>query len=217
MLAEKRDGGVGSPSGATLRGRGAANQPANGVVGRWTAEGVFLCEPGVRFRTHPPRETLRWLYCPAMGWLRDGFIPPGRVELRTSHHLRPIREADVDIDYRAVMGSRERLWARYGQAWGWPPATMSYEDDRRDLARHEAEIAARETFNYAVLDEREINLLGCVYIDPPDERCPPGSDALASWWVVDDVAWTELERLLDEFVPHWLIHVWGFHSVHYDP
>ena len=100
--------------------------------------------------------------------------------MRTVDHLRPIREADVDIDYPAVMGSRERLWAKYGAAWGWPPATMTYEEDRLDLARHEAEIAAHETFNYAVLDAEETELLGCVCIDPADETSPLGSDAVAS-------------------------------------
>ena len=82
------------------------------------------------------------------------------------------------------MGSRERLWAKYGDAWGWPPADMSYEADRQDLARHEREIAAQETFNYALLDEAETALLGCVYIAPPDDCSPPGTDAVVSWWVV---------------------------------
>jgi hypothetical protein len=153
----------------------------------------------------------------SMRWLPESFAYPGRVELRSGHHLRPIREADVDIDYPAVMGSRERLWTRYGQAWGWPPATMSYEADKKDLARHEAEIAARETFNYAVLDERETQLLGCVYIDPPDDESPPGTDAIASWWVVDEAVGTELESTLDDFVPRWLVDSWGFESVHYHP
>jgi hypothetical protein len=74
-----------------------------------------------------------------MTWLPEGFAHPERVDLATGHHLRPIREADVEIDYPAVMGSRERLWAKYGEAWRWPPATMSYEEDKDDLARHEAE------------------------------------------------------------------------------
>ena len=101
--------------------------------------------------------------------------------------------------------------------WGWPPATMTFEADRDDLARHEAEIAAHETFNYAVLDEDETELLGCVYIDPPDERSPAGADAMASWWVVDAAVGTELERTLDEFVPLWLAETWGFGSVAYEP
>ena len=32
---------------------------------------------------------------------------------------------------------------------------MTYEQDRSDLARHEREIAALETFNFAVLNEDE--------------------------------------------------------------
>jgi hypothetical protein len=149
-----------------------------------------------------------------MPWLPDGFAAPGRLDLPTGHHLRPIREADVDIDYPAVMGSRERLWAKYGEAWGWPPPTMTHEEDRIDLARHEAEIAALETFNYAVLDEAETELLGCVYIDPPARD---GIDAVSSWWVVDAHAGGALERALDEAVPRWLRETWRFSSVEYSP
>lgn len=152
-----------------------------------------------------------------MAWPASGFEHPGRVELRTGHHLRPIRADDVDIDYPAVMGSQERLWARYGEAWGWPPASMSYEEDKADLARHEAEIGAHESFNYAVLDERETKLLGCVYIDPPGPRSPAGADAVVSWWVIDEVVGTEFERALDDFVARWLLETWGFAAVHYFP
>ncbi len=152
-----------------------------------------------------------------VAWLPAAFVPPDRVELSSGHHLRPIREADVDIDYPAVMGSRERLWERYGPAWSWPPADMSYEADRSDLARHEAEISALETFNYAVLDPGETVLLGCVYIDPPDASSPAGTDAVSSWWVVDGSVGTGLERALDGFVPPWLTDTWRFRSVHYYP
>ena len=151
------------------------------------------------------------------GWLREGFEPPDRVELSTGHHLRPIRESDVGIDYPAVMGSRERLWAKYGKAWGWPPETMTYEQDREDLARHEREIAALETFNYAVLTEDETRLLGCVYVDPPEDDSPAGTEAVVSWWVVDEEAGGELERALDELVPAWLAETWGFEAVEYSP
>jgi len=115
-----------------------------------------------------------------MSWLPDGFEHPLREDLPTGHHLRPIRGEDVDIDYPAMMGSRERLWAKYGEAWGWPAETITYEADREDLERHAEEIERHETFNYAVLDEAEAALLGCVYIDPPDERSAPGADAVSS-------------------------------------
>jgi hypothetical protein len=148
-----------------------------------------------------------------MPWLPASSVHPERVDLPTGRHLRPIREADVGIDYPAVMGSRERLWDKYGEAWRWPPADMSFADDRKDLARHEAEIAAHESFNYAIFDPDETELLGCVYIDPPDERSPTGTDAVASWWVVDREAGGELEQALADFVPRWLSETWGFHSV----
>ena len=142
-----------------------------------------------------------------MAWLPGDFAHPTMLPVMDGFHLRPIRESDTEIDYPAVMGSRERLWRIYGEAWGWPPETMTYEQDRADLARHEREIAAHETFNYAVLDRDETELLGCVYIDPPEKQ---GADAEVSWWVVDDRAGTTLAAALDELVPRWINRVWPF-------
>jgi hypothetical protein len=150
-------------------------------------------------------------------WLPPGFETPARLDLPTGHHLRPIRADDVAIDHPAVMGSRESLWERYGEAWGWPPATMTYEQDRDDLARHEEEIAAREAFNFAVLDAGETELLGCVYVDPPYADPPPGTEAVVSWWLVDAMAGSDLERALAETLPGWLRDVWGFRSIHHWP
>ena len=152
-----------------------------------------------------------------MSFLPAGFETPQRLDLPTGHHLRPIREDDVGIDYPAVMGSRESLWAKYGQAWGWPPTTMTVEQDRADLLRHEREIAAQETFNYAVLDAAESELLGCVYVDPPEASSPPGTDAVVSWWLVDAMAGSDLERALADALPGWLADTWGFRSVHLSP
>lgn len=147
---------------------------------------------------------------PRMSWLPADFVHPTRVDLDAEHHLRPIRESDVDIDYPAVMGSRERLWSLYGETWGWPPATMTHEQDRVDLARHEREQEAHESFNYALFNADETALLGCVYIDPTGEDDP--DDALISWWVVDEHVDTDLERALNGFVPRWIAEAWPFTS-----
>jgi hypothetical protein len=44
-----------------------------------------------------------------VGWLPDDFAHPTRVDVSTGQHLRPIRADDVDIDFPAIMGSRDRL------------------------------------------------------------------------------------------------------------
>jgi hypothetical protein len=146
-------------------------------------------------------------------WLPEDFEHPTRVDLPTGHHLRPISAEDTDLDMVAVMGSRERLWSIYGEAWGWPPATMTAEQDREDLQHHADEIEAHLSFNYALFDEDETALLGCVYLDPP----PPGStgpdgssvvDAVVSWWVVDDLVGTPVEAALGALVPRWIDEVW---------
>lgn len=151
----------------------------------------------------------------AWTWLPDDFDHPTRVDLECGAHLRPIRAADTEIDYPAVMGSRERLWTKYGEAWGWPPADMTMEQDREDLAHHEREIAAHESFNYAVLNADESRLLGCVYIDPPPGGGDP--DALVSWWVIDDHLGAPLEAELERFVPEWVTTVWPFANPGFRP
>ena len=140
-------------------------------------------------------------------WLPEDFVHPTRVELPTGHHLRPIEARDTDIDYPAVMGSRERLFEIFGPPWGWPSATMTYEQDRADLERHEREANAHESFNYCVLDAEESALLGCVYIDPAEKA---GADADISWWVVDAEVGGALDRALATFVPEWIASAWPF-------
>jgi RimJ/RimL family protein N-acetyltransferase len=145
-------------------------------------------------------------------WLPDGFQHPTRVDLSTGHHLRPMGPADTEIDFPAVMGSRERLWARYGEPWGWPPAHMTPEMDRDDLQHHEDEINAHESFLYGVFDADETELFGCIYIDPPRSEAV---QAESSWWVVDKMVGSDLERELNAFVPGWLGYAWGLERVDY--
>ena len=140
-------------------------------------------------------------------WLPPEWDHPHQLDLSTGHHLRPIRAADVDLDMQAVMGSQERLWSIYGQAWGWPPSTMTVDQDRADLAHHEAEIERHESFNYALFDPGETELLGCVYIDPAQKS---GADAEISWWVVDALVGGPIEAALDNLIPRWITAEWPF-------
>jgi hypothetical protein len=165
--------------------------------------------PGKSITTTTKDQTME---TPSRAWLPDDWQHPTWAELPTGHHLRPIRASDVDLDMPAVMGSRDRLWSIYGQAWGWPPATMTAEQDREDLAHHEAEIESHQSFNYALFDRAETALLGCVYIDPPERI---GADAEISWWVVDNLVDTPVAEALDRFVPHWVARAWPFSNPRY--
>jgi RimJ/RimL family protein N-acetyltransferase len=148
-----------------------------------------------------------------VAWLPDVFVTPGRVALPTGrHHLRPIDPDDTALDMVAVMGSRERLWSIFGKVWGWPPSTLTEEQDREDLARHAREMSRNESFNYALFDAEEYALLGCVYIDPAEKA---GADADISWWVVDDVVGSSLETALDQFVPAWIAGAWPLRRPRY--
>ncbi len=147
-----------------------------------------------------------------MAWLPDDFSHPTLLSLPDGHHYRPIRPSDTDMDYAAVMGSRESLWELFGEAWGWPPDHLTYEDDHEELVRHANEIEAHESFNYALLDADETALLGCLYIDPPERI---GADAEISWWVVDSVAGTDLAAALETVIPAWISDEWPFERPRY--
>lgn len=138
-------------------------------------------------------------------WLPEAFVAPAGLELASGHHLRPIRASDIELDYPAVMSSQPRLWRLFGESWGWPPAGMTVAQDLADLERHEDEMARNASFNYAIFNHEETEVLGCVYIDPPQER---STDAEVAWWVVDAMVGTELERALRDQIPGWLAEEW---------
>jgi hypothetical protein len=89
---------------------------------------------------------------------------------------------------------------------------MTAEQDRDDLQHHWDEMQSHESFNYALLDADETELVGCVYIDPTDKA---GADADISWWVRDEYVGSPVERALDQFVPAWISDRWPFRRPRY--
>lgn len=146
-------------------------------------------------------------------WLPATWRHPTRVQVTDTHHLRPIGPDDTELDMPAVMGSRERLWSIYGVAWGWPPEHMTAEQDREDLQYHADEAAKQSSFNYALLDADETELVGCVYVDPPEKVGE--ADAEISWWVRDEHVGSDLEAALDAFVPRWIAEDWPLEHPRY--
>ncbi len=124
--------------------------------------------------------------------------------------IRPITIHDVVKDYEAVMTSRDHLWDRFGEVWGWPPEDLSLEQDLIDLAWHQKEAQIRSSFNYAVMSPDEDRLLGCIYIDPPTDE---NVETDVWYWIRSSELPAGLELILGEFVLGWLQNAWPFRTV----
>jgi RimJ/RimL family protein N-acetyltransferase len=144
-----------------------------------------------------------------VAFLPSEFEPPPGLE-HERFRLRPITIHDVVRDYDAVMSSREHLWGLFGEAWGWPPADLSLEQDLIDLAWHQKEAQLRSSFNFAVMSLDESRLLGCVYVDPAEKE---GYDAEVTWWVRADELGGDLDQAVGEAARAWLERAWPFRRV----
>ncbi|MGI8879162.1 MAG: GNAT family N-acetyltransferase [Jatrophihabitans sp.] len=124
-------------------------------------------------------------------------VPP---ELKTEEFaLRPIVADDTEMDYAAVMETREylRLW----QQSTWPEDDFTVEANRVDLIDLEQRHAAHRAFTYTVLDPDGTRCLGCVYVFPTTATflakstvTPVGDD---EWADVDAVIffWARLSQM----------------------
>ena len=146
-----------------------------------------------------------------MGFLPPDFEVPELLE-HDRFRLRPITVDDLAKDYDAVMSSQQHLWRQFGAAWGWPPADLTLEQDRKDLAWHQEEFRRRSSFDYAVMSRDEARLLGCVYVDPAETA---GYDAEVWLWVRASELATGLEAELDATVRRWVEERWPFGKVAY--
>ncbi len=125
---------------------------------------------------------------------------PVRAELRTEEFvLRPIVADDAELDYAAVMATREhlRLWRQST----WPEDDFTVEENRKDLVECEERHLAHRAFTYTVLDPDGAECLGCVYVYPTTATflaraavTPVGDD---EWADVEAVVffWARLSRM----------------------
>ena len=144
-----------------------------------------------------------------MPFLPKEFIVPALVET-DRFRLRSITIHDVFKDYDAVMSSREHLWQRFGEPWGWPATDLTIEQNIVDLGWHQKEFQLRSSFDYAAMSLDESRLLGCVYIDPPGDL---DVDAEVWLWVRQSELGSGLEAEIEHFVLDWLGGSWPFKAV----
>lgn len=144
-----------------------------------------------------------------MRFVPRSFDPPERLETET-FTLKPLTIHDVVKDYEAVMTSREHLWKRFGESWGWPKEDLTLEQDLIDLAWHQNEAQIRSTFAYAVFNPDESRITGCVYLDPPRLEA---TDAEVWFWARESELSSGLEDHLETQLCLWLKEAWPFDKV----
>lgn len=115
-----------------------------------------------------------------------------------------------EIDYDAVMSSRDRLTHVFSENDRWPRATLTLENNIADLQRHEAEFKRREAFAYAVFSADKQRYIGCVYLFRSEV---PEYDCKVYLWVRDSEF--ELDAALYKSVNAWLGESWEFSRVAY--
>jgi hypothetical protein len=135
--------------------------------------------------------------------------------------LRPITAADAEMDYAAVMESRDFL-----QTWeqtSWPEVNFTVAGNLEDMVKLERRHAARHSFTYTIVNPDGTECLGCVYIMPPDARSftksritPIGSrrwddyDAAVYFWVRKSRLATGTDRVLLDALRTWFAWNWKF-------
>lgn len=145
--------------------------------------------------------------------------PPG---LRTRRFvLRPLSGSDAELDYDAVMESREFL--RTWEQSTWPEDDFTVEANRADLLRLERRHHENSAFTYTVMNLDDTECLGCVYVLPPDAETFAGAhvtavgahswsdcDATIFFWVRKSRLAERLDRALLDSVLAWFEREWRF-------
>ena len=139
--------------------------------------------------------------------------------------LRMLRATDVELDYDAVISSREQLLIRSGG--DWPVEGFSLAENLADLQRHEQEHLERKAFTYTVMNPTETACLGCVYINPLVsllERLQAGDQAISSvqepaayvsFWVRSSRLADDLDKRLLAALRAWFKEEWPFSQIVY--
>jgi hypothetical protein len=150
---------------------------------------------------------------------------PVPEKLITSDFLiRPLRTTDVELDYQAVIASREKLLKR--TAGRWPKVGFTIDENLSDLESHEQQHKQRTEFTFTIMNVVESECLGCVYILPLTKllKGSTSKNEIASLNIKDYEAWLTFwvtpgaaEQNLDEWIVDklrsWFSEKWAFSKV----
>lgn len=147
-----------------------------------------------------------------MTFVPEDFTVPTSLEA-DGFRLTPLTAAHNEQDFAAWHGSVEHIQATPGFAGrDWPVHDFTLERNHDDLVGHENDCAARTGFTYTVLSSTTGEVIGCLYLYPPQRE---GFDVDVRSWVRADHA--ELDKPLHDAVLAWIDTDWPFTSVDYAP
>ncbi len=138
----------------------------------------------------------------------DDFTVPAVFET-DQFRLRMLSVGDVELDYAAVIESRDLL---HSMGSTWPREGFTLEENLEDLQRHQQEFLDRKAFAYTVVSLDESRVLGCVYINPGNSN---DNDATVYMWVRQSEFDRGLDPVLFRAVKDWMDASWPFTDVHY--
>ncbi|MCA9926992.1 MAG: hypothetical protein KC419_00890 [Anaerolineales bacterium] len=135
--------------------------------------------------------------------------------------IRPLLATDVELDYAAVMESKEFL--RKWEQTGWPEDNFTPTDNLEDLQRAEQRHINREAFTFTVMNPTETECLGCVYIFPRTARWLSQAkttaigeagwanyEAVILFWIRQSRLTEAMDRKLLDVLRSWFEQEWSF-------
>ena len=146
-----------------------------------------------------------------MKFYRDNCDIPS--EYRTEEYVfRPLTTKDVELDYEAVMESKEILRKISGSTW--PSDNFTLNENYDDLERHERDHLDRKEFTFTIMNRDETICLGCVYFRPLRFHLATADyQTSVRFWVRSSRIQDNLDsRVLDSII-HWLKSEWKFDKI----
>ena len=123
--------------------------------------------------------------------------------------LRPLDANAAELDYVAVMESRDDLHAIFSPADKWPAADLTLEQNRKDLEWHWNLFESRTSFAWTVLTPDLSRCIGCVYFYWP---LLPEYDVTVYLWAHSAECASGFDQRLEHAIKDWLARDWPFRS-----
>lgn len=130
----------------------------------------------------------------------------------------PLTTDLAGLDCAAYMASPDVI--RVHSDGRWPVDGFTLEEDRRLIAQHEADHAARRAFAFLLHEPSWSEGLGCLYLNPFHEYFQsvgadpqtlagfPAESAMVTFWIRQDLQHTELTDVVAEAANAWLLDDW---------